>query len=355
MSDRVRIGILGAARIVRQALVAPARHVPEIAVTAIAARDPDRAREHAAKHGIPRVHDSYDALVRDPDLDAVYVPLPIALHGVWSVRAMESGKHVLCEKPIAGNADEARLVAKVAERTGRVICEAMHPNYHGLFDELEAIRADGVLGEVRHVEAWSSFPIPRTKDIRWQYELGGGALMDVGVYAVSMLRALAGMEPVEVTEATARTRTPKVDSRVEARLRFPNGATGRILAAMWGRPILASRAELVGTQGKLTILNPIAPHLFHRISLRTPNNSRPEQIRVAKHPSTYTCQLRAFASAILNETNLRTDHKHFIPNMRVIDAIYQKTGLPLREGTLPAGESDSHGNEASGPTRSPAR
>lgn len=331
MSERVRIGILGAARVVGPALVAPARHVPEIAVTAIAARDRGRAREHATKHGIPRVHDSYAALLADPDLDAVYVALPNALHGSWSIRALEAGKHVLCEKPIASNENEARLVAGAAARTGKVICEAMHPNYHGLFDRLEAIRDAGVLGEVRHVEAWSSFPIPSTKDIRWHYELGGGAMMDVGVYAVSVLRALAGTEPAEVTLARARTRTPDVDSRVDARLRFPNGATGRILTSMWGRPILSGKAELVGTRGRLTVLNPVGPHLFNRISLRTHDSGRLRRETVARQPSTYTCQLRAFADAVLRGTPLRTGSEHFVANMRVVDAVYRRAGLPLRE------------------------
>ncbi|WP_158895625.1 Gfo/Idh/MocA family protein [Amycolatopsis anabasis] len=334
MSDRVRIGVLGAARIVKQALTDPARNVPEVEVAAIAARDVGRAREHAEKLGIPKVHESYQALLADPEIDAVYVPLPNALHAVWSTRAMEAGKHVLCEKPITSNEDEARQLAEVASKTGRVLCEAMHPLYHGLFDRINAILADGAIGEIRHVEAELCFPVPNSKDIRWQYELGGGAVMDLGVYAVSVLRVLAGMEPLEVTRARAKTRVPNVDRWVDARLRFPNDATGRIRAVMWGWPVLAFKGRVRGSAGRLTVHNPIAPQAFHKIVLEAGGEKTTE--RVAKQPDTYTCELNAFAGAVLRGEPLRTGPEHFLATMRVVDAIYRRAGLPLRGTPLPA-------------------
>src|SRR5215813_2420189 len=147
------------------ALVAPARRVPEASVVAIAARDPERARRFATRHGIPRVHPSYDALLADPDVDAVYVPLPNALHCRWTIRALEAGKHVLCEKPFAATAAEAEAMAAAAARAGRVLVEAFHYRYHPLFARLQAILAAGDLGEVRHVEAHLCFPIPFRSDI----------------------------------------------------------------------------------------------------------------------------------------------------------------------------------------------
>ncbi|MDT0317173.1 Gfo/Idh/MocA family protein [Streptomyces millisiae] len=324
----VRIGVLGAARIVRRALVLPARRVPEVTVAAIAARDRHRAHAHARRLGIPRVHEDYDALLADPDLDAVYVPLPNSLHAEWSVRALRAGKHVLCEKPIAGNEAEARRLADVAARTGRIVCEAMHPAYHPLTDRVRTLVAEGAIGEVGHVEARIAFPIPSTGDIRWSYELGGGAVMDLGVYAVALLRTLTGAEPTEVTGAEARIRTPGVDRRVDARLRFPNGATGRIVTSMWGWPLLAGHCRVEGSAGRLTVLNPLGPHLFHRIVLDTGSRRRHE--RVAGRPDTYTCQLRAFAEAITHGRPLPTGPEYFLANTRVIDAIYHATGLPLR-------------------------
>ena len=116
MSDdvRLKIGVLGAARIAPMALIRPARAVPEARVVAVAARDPARARAFAQRHGILRVHESYDALVQDPELEAVYIPLPNSLHAEWSIRALRAGKHVLCEKPLASNAEEARQMSAVA-------------------------------------------------------------------------------------------------------------------------------------------------------------------------------------------------------------------------------------------------
>ncbi|TDC25356.1 Gfo/Idh/MocA family oxidoreductase [Streptomyces sp. 8K308] len=331
----VRIGVLGAARIVRRALVVPARRVPGVTVAALAARDRDRARAHARRLGIPRVHADYDALLADPDLDAVYVPLPNSLHAEWGVRALRAGKHVLCEKPIAGNEAEARWLADEAARAGRVVCEAMHPVYHPLADRVGTLVAEGAIGEVRHVEARISFPIPSRGDIRWSYELGGGALMDLGVYAVALLRAWAGAEPVEVTGAEARIRTPDVDRRVDARLRFANGATGRLVTSMWGWPALASRCHVEGSRGRLTVLNPLGPHLFNRIVLDVDGERSRE--RVAGRPDTYTCQLRAFVAAVTGGEPPRTGPEHFLASMRVIDAIYRRAGLPPRGVQADAG------------------
>ena len=151
MSDRpLRIGILGAARIAPMALCRPAREVEGVEVVAIAARDAARAQQFAAKHGIAKVHASYDALLADDAIDAIYNPLPNGLHAEWTIRALEAGKHVLCEKPIASNAAEAAQMAEAAERTGRVLMEAFHWRYH----RLAALMREVVLtevGEFRHV------------------------------------------------------------------------------------------------------------------------------------------------------------------------------------------------------------
>jgi predicted dehydrogenase len=126
------MGTLGAARITPKALIEPARAVPEVTVTAVAARDPQRARAFAAKHGVARVHDSYEALIADPDVDAIYNPLPNSLHAPWTLRAIAAGKHVLCEKPFTSNAAEAEQVAAAARASGLVVMEAMHYRYHPL-------------------------------------------------------------------------------------------------------------------------------------------------------------------------------------------------------------------------------
>src|SRR5262245_47834132 len=149
----LRIGILGAARIAPMALIRPARSVPEAAISAVAARDSARAQAFARKHGIGRVAPSYDALITDPDIDAIYNPLPNSLHAEWSIKAMRAGKDVLCEKPLASNADEARSMVEASRRSGRLLIEAFHYRYHPLAARMKSIVDSGALGAVHHIEA----------------------------------------------------------------------------------------------------------------------------------------------------------------------------------------------------------
>ena len=197
MSDTtpIRIGILGAASIAPMALIRPARRVPDAVVAAVAARDEARAARFADKHGIARVHPSYAALLADPEPDAIYNPLPNSLHCEWTLRALEAGKHVLCEKPLASNAEEAERMAKAATNAGRVLVEAFHWRYHPLADRMREIVTSGELGPIRHVEASFCVPMIRRGDIRYRWDLGGGATMDLGCYAINMVRTLAGAEP----------------------------------------------------------------------------------------------------------------------------------------------------------------
>src|SRR5882757_9896991 len=162
--DTVRIGTLGAARITPFALTKPATKVPEVEVVAVAARDRARAEKFAAKRGIPRVHDSYDALLADPEIDAIYNPLPNGLHCEWTIKALEAGKHVLCEKPFTANAKEAEAVAAVATRTGLVVMEAFHYRYHPLAKRMREIVASDELGTIERVETALCFPLPKFSD-----------------------------------------------------------------------------------------------------------------------------------------------------------------------------------------------
>src|SRR6202035_2695650 len=206
----LRIGTLGSSRISHPALIEPAASVPEVIVASVAARDLPRAEAYALRHGLEKAYGSYQELLADPDIDAVYNPLPNGLHGVWTIRALEAGKHVLCEKPFTANADEAEQVAAAAERTGLVVMEAFHWRYHPLAARVLEIIQRGDLGAVRHVEATIGFPLLKPGDIRWQLNLAGGATMDAGCYAVHLVRTFAGAEPT-VVRATARERSPGVD------------------------------------------------------------------------------------------------------------------------------------------------
>ena len=322
----LRIGILGAARIAPTALIRPAAQVSGVEVQAVAARDVARARKFAAKHGIATVHASYDELLADPDVDAIYNPLPNGLHCEWTVRALEAGKHVLCEKPLASNAEEAERMADAAARTGRLLAEAFHWRYHPMSLRAREIVASGELGVLRHVEATLCIPLPFPNDIRYRFDLAGGATMDTGCYTVNMVRVLSGAEP-EVVSAVAKLRSPQIDRWMQAELVFPNGASGRITCSLFSSTLMKISARVVGEQGELKIFNPIAPHLFGRLSIRTAAGTRRER---GGGDATYTHQLRAFAAWVGGGSPMPSDATDGVANMRVIDAVYRAAGLQPR-------------------------
>ncbi|MBF6353225.1 Gfo/Idh/MocA family oxidoreductase [Nocardia higoensis] len=322
----LRFGILGAARIAPAAVIAPTRRNPEVAVTAVAARDRARAERFAGKHGIGRVYDSYPALLDDPDIDAVYIPLPNGLHGRWTRAALAAGKHVLCEKPFTADAAEAREIGALAEQSGLVVMEAFHYRYHPLTTAAEEVVASGELGTLRHVEAAVCFPLPRFSDIRYDYDLAGGALMDAGCYAVHMARLLGGAEP-EVVAARAKLRDPRVDRAMRADLRFASGHTGGVRASMWSADLLRVAVTVTGERGRMRVLNPLLPHQGHLLSLRT--DERGLRRRFTRRTS-YDYQLDAFADAVLRGGPVATGPGDSVANMTVIDAIYSAAGLPLR-------------------------
>ncbi|MBV8386419.1 MAG: Gfo/Idh/MocA family oxidoreductase [Acidimicrobiia bacterium] len=327
-TDRVRIGCLGAARIAPAALFKPARASAEVDATAVAARDPERARSFAAKHGVPVVHTSYDELLGDSDVDAVYNPLPNGLHGLWTIRALEAGKHVLCEKPFTANAAEAERVAAAADRSGLVVMEAFHWRYHPLARRMLEIIDRGELGPIRHIETTMCFPLFKRSDIRWQLDLAGGALMDAGCYTVHMLRTLAGDEP-EVVSADAKLRAPGVDRVMQADMRFADGRTGRIRTSMWSSSVLKMAARVEGERGTLSVFNPVAPQYFHRMTVKVDGKRRRERV---KGGSTYAYQLQAFADAVLRGAPTLTPPTDSTANMRVIDDIYRAAGMEPRRG-----------------------
>jgi len=323
----LRIGILGAARIAPSALIKPAKGNIEVVVAAVAARDASRARAFAAKHDITRVHESYGALIADPEIDAIYNPLPNGLHGRWTRAALAAGKHVLCEKPFTANAAEAREVAELAVKSGRVVMEAFHYRYHPLALRIEQIIASGELGKLERVEAALCFPLPKFSDIRYNYSLAGGATMDAGCYAVHMARTFGGETP-EVVSAQAKLRDPQIDRAMMAELRFPGGHTGRVRCSMWSSDLLQISARVVGDHGELRVLNPVMPHFFHRLSVRSADGKRVERF---PRRASYAYQLDAFAAAVLRGEPVKTTPEDAVENMTVIDAIYRAAGLPLRE------------------------
>lgn len=322
----LRIGILGAARIAPMALLTPAKRVPEVEIAAVAARDEQRARQFAAKHGIARVHASYEALLADPAIEAIYNPLPNGLHCEWTLRALAAGKDVLCEKPLAANEEEARRMTESAAKSGRMLVEAFHWRYHPLAARLREIVDSGELGTIRHLEAHMCVPLPMPNDIRYRWDLGGGATMDLGCYTISLLRHLAAAEP-EVVRAQATLRGAQIDRVMEADFRFGDGRTARMTCSLFSIVLLRLSAVVRGDRGEMRVLNPYLPHLFHWVTVRSDRGSRRERVR---GEPTYVGQLRAFAEACRTRVAPPTDGAHGVANMRVIDAVYRAAGMAPR-------------------------
>ncbi len=322
----VRLGILGAARIAPHAIIYPARTLAHAEVVAVAARDGARAAAFARAHHIARWTDSYAALIEDRAIDALYIPLPNSLHFAWALRALAAGKHVLCEKPLTANTAQAEALLDAASSSGRVLMEGFHNRYHPLLLRVGEIVRSGALGRLQTVEAIFRTPSLRRDDIRFHYALGGGATMDLGCYMINLMRYVVGEEPI-VMHASARELTVDVDRRMVAAFAFPGGALGRMDVEMKALRAPDIRLVVTGDSGSLQVVNPVLPHLFHRLRLQTRAGVRREHF---DRTSSYTYQLRAYVAAIRAAAPVATDAADAVRNMRVIDAVYAKAGMRAR-------------------------
>jgi predicted dehydrogenase len=324
----VRFGVLGAARITPAALVRPARTNPEVTVEVVAARDSGRAAAFARRQRVPRVLPNYEAVVSDPEVDAVYVPLPNSLHAEWTLAAIAAGKHVLCEKPFTSNAEQARMVSAAARasRPGLVVMEAFHYRHHPLAKRMREIVDSGELGRLLHIETWLSAPIFNKSDIRYQLDLSGGAMMDMGSYVVHMARMLGGGEPT-VVAAEAKMQSPGVDRAMRARLQFAAGHTASVHCSMWSSSVLHLSARVVGDEGELRVFNPIGPQYASWLAVRSGGTRR---VEIPSRRPTYAYQLDAFCDTVLRGQPVITGPDDAVANMEVVDAVYRAANMAPR-------------------------
>ena len=262
----IRLGILGAARIARL-FIQSVRDSKRIEIVAVASRDVERARSFAQDMGVPRVHDTYDALLADAGIDAVYNPLANTLHAAWSIRALDAGKHVLCEKPLATSVDEAQRMFEAARRNGVHLVEGYPYRAQPQTIKVRELLAQGAIGRVHTVHASFGFPLSDATNIRLNADLGGGALMDAGSYPVSFVRMVAGERPHRV-QAVARWAETGVDRTLAGNLLFPSGMLGQVSCSF--ATARHRRAFLVGEEGTLatTYFNDTSATLPPRIELR---------------------------------------------------------------------------------------
>ncbi len=330
----LRIGILAAARIATAAIIAPARLVPDVRVTAIAARDPARARAFALEHGVPGVAASYQDLVLRDDVDLVYVASPPALHAGHARLAIDAGKPVLLEKPSAANAAETRAIVEHARARHVRLIEAFHYRHHPVFLRVLDIVRRGEIGTLKRGAAVFNANI-RTdpEEIRWRADLAGGALMDLGCYCVHWLRHTARIQAapgaVEPAITSVEARVDKalsgVDVTTEARLVFDTGFEAVVQTSMQPADgVRRAMLHLEGTQGSIAVTNPIAPQFGHDIALTRAGKTHHESLTT---DATFTFQLAAVKHALASGDALPTEGDDMIANMETIDAIYRAGGF----------------------------
>jgi predicted dehydrogenase len=318
----IRFGVLGTAKVVPHGLLTPAKETPGVEVSAVASRTPQKAEAFAARHGIQRGFGSYEALLESKDIDAIYIALPPALHFDWTRRAIEAGKHVLCEKPLAENAQLAQELALSARRHGRVLVEGMHLRYLDLFRHQRELATGGEFGKVLRIESCLRTPFMRMAkdDFRLRFELGGGAALDLGCYAVSCARYLAGEEP-EILSVQHKCSSPQIDRWMRATLRFPSGVEGVIEFGFRG--LYAPRVGVVATCENGWIK-------WDGKALEYAKEKGKASKELPSGKSTYQLQLEEFVKCIRGEKSNALPPEDAVLTARVLDAMYEKAGLALR-------------------------
>jgi xylose dehydrogenase (NAD/NADP) len=319
-----RWGVLSTARI-NDAVLAGAELSSDVEIVAVASRDRQRAEAYARQHGIPRGYGSYEELLADPELEAVYVSLPNALHVEWARRALEAGKHVLCEKPLSRRSADVQQLFEVAERTDRLCMEAFMWRHNPQTKRLAELVAGGAVGELRLIRAAFSFPLTDTVNVRLSPELDGGALMDVGTYCVSAVRLLAG-EPQRVTAQQVVGPTG-IDMRFVATLDFP-GAILAYIDCGFDMPA-RSQLEVIGSEGSIVVSDP-----WH---CRAPGLSvrRGEELKhVEIEPeNSYKLELENLSAAIRGGADPLIGRADAVGQARTIEALYRAADSGETVGT----------------------
>jgi len=323
----LRIGILGAAGIAPRAIVFPA-HATNHQLVAVGARDKSRAEEFAKQYQIKKAYGSYQEVIDDPDVDVIYNALHNGAHAPWNIKALAAGKHVLSEKPSVSNAAEAKEVLAATNKSGKVFMEAFHYYYHPMFQRLLTIIKSGEIGEVIKVESALLTPTPDKSDLRMQFALAGGSLMDVGCYALHSQRMISQLiadgEPT-IVKTDSNAADGEVDTKLYIQLKYPNGVSGLARGDM-ETPVFNAPLTVTGSKGSVHLPNFVSA-LDPRVIVDLAGNKRVEHMPSL---STYTYQLLAFAEAVDLGKALKTDAKDALVQATLIDAAYLAANLPIR-------------------------
>lgn len=323
MTERIGWGVLGGAMIARKCVIPAISNSANGRLRVLGTRDPGRIDPALKRAGFERICAGYEAVLADPEVDAVYIPLPNHLHHPWTLKALAAGKHVLCEKPLALNAAQAREMAEAARASGRLLMEAFMYRFHPRSRAIKALADSGALGDLRSVRAAFTFAMDAAAlaagdNARLRPEMGGGALLDVGCYGVSLIRWLLAQEPVSV-QALAFYRHG-VDVHLAGTLQFGSGALGCLEAGFV--TALQQTYSAAGTRAAIE-----APHNafvpWEREALYTLREKDAEEGVVHRVPGVdeYRLMVEHFAAAVRGKEPLACDPEESVRNMEALDAL----------------------------------
>jgi predicted dehydrogenase len=330
--SELRWGILSTANIARKKVIPALHKAARCRIVALASRDGARGREVARDLGIPRAHDSYEALLGDPEVDAVYIPLPNHLHRQWTVAAARAGKHVLCEKPLALTAAEAQEMVGACATEGVLLMEAFMYRLHPTWMAARELVAGGRIGPLAAVQSWFGYYNVDPANIRNIREVGGGALFDIGCYCINLSRMLFEAEPTRVTASITRDPTSGIDVLTSAILEFGD----RVATFMCStRTEDDQRVHMYGPRGRITIpipfnIPPDRPTEIHVTAGGEPPVAPATEVLRFPAADPYTVEAEAFAAAVLDGVPLPFSPQDAVANLRVIEQVFEAAGSQPR-------------------------
>lgn len=319
IQKKIRWGILSTAKIGVTQVIPAIQESPLGLVTAISSRNIEKAKQIAQKFSIERHYGSYEELLMDPDVDAIYNPLPNNLHVKWTLKALEAGKHVLCEKPIGMNEEEAIELANQAQKYPKLkVMEAFMYRFHPQWQKAADLVETGSIGEVKTLHAFFSYFNTNPENIRNRPDVGGGALMDIGCYCISFPRFIFQEEPEAVIGMMNYDPQMNIDRHTSGMLQFPSGKTATFTCSTQMTP--HQQVNILGDKGQIIIRIPVNTPSKEPMKIELTSKSE-QQVYEFQPANQYTFQANAFCRAILNDTPVPTPLNDAINNMKVIDAI----------------------------------
>jgi D-xylose 1-dehydrogenase (NADP+, D-xylono-1,5-lactone-forming) len=322
MTDKIRWGILATADIAKGQMIPAIKETSNSIVAAVSSRSLEKAQAFADENDIPKAYGSYQELLDAPDIDAIYNPLPVSMHSEWSIKAAEAGKPVLCEKPIAATADEAIKMYDAFEEKGLLLYEGLMYRYHDLTRTALKMIQDGAIGTPRVLHSQFNVGLEEG-NIRFRRDMGGGAVLDLGVYCISILRKMAGQEPDDI-QASGTLNDEKIDVSTAGTLHFPNG-----MVAHFGCGLLSTfncEYGASGTEGRILIDNGAMcawPGEAFKIKYWHGDDYEEVETKPTNH---YTLMVEDFANALMNNTKPQYGNEDTINNLKVSDAVLKAVG-----------------------------